>query len=113
MFADDLEHLADKTLGCPVRHGDTATRPAYTCHFGGDRIRSRREHGSYQTHYQIELAVLKGYHLGVAFFEPHIEPFRLGTSSCLFDPIAGDIDACYAHTSTCSRYCDLPSTTSD
>ena len=85
MFADGLEHLADKTLRSPVRHDDAATRSAYPHQFSRDPIRLGCKHCADETDHQVKRVVVKSQHFGVTFVKTNSQGLGLGARTRLLD----------------------------
>ena len=58
ILANDLEHLPDEPLECPVAHHDTSARTAYADEFCGSQFRAWGKHDADQRHHQVKCIVL-------------------------------------------------------
>ena len=69
MFAEGLEHLADKTFGRPVRQTDLAFRASNAQQFGRRLVLVRREHHTEGGKHRIEIVVVERQFFDVGFLE--------------------------------------------
>ena len=71
MPADDLEHLADEAVRCPVRQADASAGPAHPQELGGGTILVRREHHAERRQHDVERGAGERQRLGVGL--AHVE----------------------------------------